>query len=434
MTSRPHSPESIDHLFLDARLATLVPSGDDRYGFIERGALATRGGRIAWLGDVASVPDWGEVPTTHCQGRLLTPGLIDCHTHLVWGGDRFREFEMRLDGVAYEEIARQGGGIVSSVRSTRQASEDTLYQTALDRLSCLAAEGVTTVEIKSGYGLDTDTECRMLRVARRLGQEQPVRVRTTFLGAHAVPPELKGNPDAYLDVVCGEMLDAVVKGQLADAVDAFCEGIAFSPQQVERLFLAAKQRGLDLKLHAEQLSNLGGAALAARHGALSADHLEYLDEDGVRAMAEAGTVAVLLPGAFHFLKETQQPPVELLRRHGVPIALATDLNPGSSPVHSLLATLNLGCLLFGLSVAEALTAVTRHGAQALGLQDEIGTLEVGKRADLALWNAVEPAALVGQMGFNPCRGRYVDGRLTWVDDAAPHGAIRSLSRAAETAP
>lgn len=414
-TPAPDPPRHFDHVFRRARLATMTAAVDDAYGFIEPGALAVADGRIAWLGRDADLPPHTATKETDCRGQLLTPGLIDCHTHLVWGGDRFREFEMRLEGVAYETIARQGGGIVSTVRATRQASEEELLRAARSRLRCLANEGVTTVEIKSGYGLDSATECRMLRVARRLGEELPVRVCTTFLGAHAVPPEMKGRDDAYLDQVIDEMLAAVVDDNLADAVDAFCEGIAFSTEQVERLFVAAKARDLPIKVHAEQLSNLGGAALAARHGALSADHLEYLDEDGVRAMAEAGTVAVLLPGAFHFLRETQRPPVDLLRRYRVPIALATDLNPGSSPVHSLLTTLNLGCLLFGLTPSEALQGVTRHAATALGLGDEVGTLEVGKRADLALWRCTEPAALVGQLGFNPCRGRYLDGTLRWVD-------------------
>ncbi len=434
MSSNPQPSQPVDHLFRHARLATLVaddtrpsngpsngPSYRPGYGLIDDGALAVRDGRIVWLGSDATLPRFTARQETDCQGQLLTPGLIDCHTHLVWGGDRFQEFEMRLEGVAYEEIARRGGGIVSTVRATRQASEQALYEAALERLRCLSAEGVTTVEIKSGYGLDVASECRLLRVARRLGEQQPVRVRTTFLGAHAVPPEFAGRADDYMDLVVGDMLEAVVDEGLADAVDAFCEGIAFSPSQVERLFLAAKPHGLQLKLHAEQLSNLGGSALAARHGALSADHLEYLDEAGVEAMAAAGSVAVLLPGAFHFLRETQRPPVELLRRHGVPIALATDLNPGSSPLYSLLTALNLGCLLFNLTPTEALLGVTRHAAQALGLDDEIGSLEVGKRADLALWGVTEPAALMGQLGFNPCRGRYLDGRLCWVGEADAPG-------------
>jgi len=404
-----------DHLFRHARIATLTEEAKTPYGLIEDAALVVRDGRIVWLGPERKLAaDLEPREETDCQGRLLTPGLIDCHTHLVWGGDRVREFEMRLEGVSYQEIARQGGGIVSSVRSTRAASEEELYANALTRLTSLTAEGVTTVEIKSGYGLQTATEARMLRVARRLGAEQPVRIHTTFLGAHAIPPEHGGEADAYIDLIVHEMLPDLAQEKLADAVDAFCEGIAFSPSQIERVFQVARSLGLPVKLHAEQLSNLGGAALAARHGALSADHLEYLDEAGVEAMARAGTVAVLLPGAFYFLRETQAPPVEALRRHGVPIALATDLNPGSSPVHSLLATLNMGCVLFRLTPAEALAGVTRHAARALGVQDEIGTLETGKRADLALWDVSEPAALAANLGANPCTGRYLDGQLRWV--------------------
>nr|XP_061808141.1 imidazolonepropionase-like [Nerophis lumbriciformis] len=301
------------------------------------------------------------------RGRLVTPGLIDCHTHLVWGGDRVREFELRLEGASYEEIARQGGGIVSTVRATREASDEELYCGAERRLASLAADGVTTVEIKSGYGLDTATERRLLETARRLGRQQPVRVHSTFLGAHAVPPEFADRDDAYIDLICEEMLPGLAKEGLIDAVDGFCEGIAFSPAQIERVFCRAKDLDLPVKLHAEQLSNLGGATLAARFEALSADHLEYLDEAGVQAMATAGTVAVLLPGAFYFLHETQRPPVELLRRHGVPIAVATDLNPGSSPIHSLLTTMNMAAVLFALTPAEVLAGVTRHAAQALGV-------------------------------------------------------------------
>ena len=404
---------SCDHLLRNVRLATFV-DGDSPYGLVDDGALAIQGDRIVWVGPEADLPSGLQATEEHdLEGRLLTPGLIDCHTHLVWGGDRTREFELRLTGVAYEEIARQGGGIVSSVRATREASDETLFATARRRLEGLLAEGVTTVEIKSGYGLDTETEARMLRVARRLGDTLPVQVKTTFLGAHAVPPEFKGEPsptDAYLDLVIDEMLPAIAAEGLADAVDAFCEGIAFSPEQVDRLFAAAKAHELPVKLHAEQLSNLGGAALAAGHGALSVDHLEYLDEPGVRAMAEAGTVAVLLPGAFYFLRETQAPPVELLRRHGVPIAVATDLNPGSSPVHSLLTTTNLACLLFGLTPEEALTGVTREAARALGLADRLGTLEVGKQADLAVWDVDAPVALVANLGANPCVRRWLAGR------------------------
>ncbi len=399
-----------DHLLRRCRAATLA-STETLYGLIDKAAVALRNGAIVWIGPDAELP--AGLSARHevdCDGRLLTPGLIDCHTHLVWGGDRLREFELRLAGVAYEEIARQGGGIVSTVKATRGATDDELYATARDRLMGLMAEGVTTVEIKSGYGLDTATEVRMLRTARRLGRDHAVRVRTTFLGAHAVPPEYAGRSDDYLELVISEMLPHVASEDLADAVDAFCEGIAFSVAQVDRLFTAARRLGLPVKLHAEQLSLLGGAALAARHGALSADHLEYLDEDGAQAMADAGTVAVLLPGAFYFLRETQRPPVTELRARGVPIAVATDLNPGSSPVHSLLTAVNLACLLFELTPEEGLAGVTREAACALGLADEIGTLEVGKRGDLALWDVEEPAALIANLGSRPTVRRFVGGK------------------------
>ena len=403
--------EACDHVLRRCRAATFA-SADAPYGLIDEAALALRDGTIAWIGPDSALP--AELQTrkeVDCGGRLLTPGLIDCHTHLVWGGDRLREFELRLAGVAYEEIARRGGGIVSTVEATRQATDDELYAAARERLAGLMAEGVTTVEIKSGYGLDTPTEARMLRAARRLGNDHAVRVRTTFLGAHAVPPEYAGRSDEYLDLVTSEMLPHVAAEGLADAVDAFCEGIAFSVPQVDLLFTAARGLGLPVKLHAEQLSLLGGAALAARHGALSADHLEYLDEGGVRAMADAGTVAVLLPGAFYFLHETRKPPVAALRSRGVPIAVATDLNPGSSPVHSLLTAVNLACLLFGLTPEEGLAGVTREAARALGLAGEIGTLEVGKRGDLALWDVEEPAALVAHLGSRPTVQRFVVGEL-----------------------
>ncbi len=398
-----------DHLLRRCRAATFARKTP--YGLAEESSVVLRDGKIVWLGPDSALPP--ELEAHHevdCEGRLLTPGLIDCHTHLVWGGDRLREFEMRLAGVAYEEIARQGGGIASTVQSTRQATDEQLYSTARDRLENLTADGVTTVEIKSGYGLDTATEARMLRVARRLGHDHAIRVRTTFLGAHAVPPEFAGRSDDYLELVVSQMLPRIAEEHLADAVDAFCEGIAFSVSQVDRLFTAARRLGLPVKLHAEQLSLLGGAALAARHGALSADHLEYLDEEGVRAMAGAGTVAVLLPGAFYCLRETQQPPVAALRSHRVPIAVATDLNPGSSPVHSLLTAVNLACLLFGLTPEEGLAGVTREAARALGMADEIGTLEVGKRGDLALWDLEEPAELVAYLGGRPKVRRFIDGR------------------------
>jgi imidazolonepropionase len=349
------------------------------------------------------------------RGGLMTPGLVDCHTHLVFGGSRADEFEKRLEGLSYAEIARAGGGILSTVRATRAASPEALFEAALPRLQALVDDGATTVEIKSGYGLALADELKMLRVARRLGRPQegglPVRVLTTLLGAHALPPEFAGDADAYIDEVCRRMIPAAAAEGLADAVDVFCEGIAFSPAQCERVFEAAQRHGLAIKAHAEQLSNLGGAALAARHGALSADHIEYLDEVGVQAMAAAGTVGVLLPGAFLTLRETQLPPVELLRRHGVPIALATDANPGSSPMFMPTLMLNLGCTLFRLTPREALAGMTAHGARALGLADA-GRIAVGQRADLCVWQAGHSAELAYAVQPGRLRQRVFDGRIT----------------------
>ena len=388
-----------DSLWTNVNLATMA-AGDAPYGAIENGALAIKDGRIAWVGAASELPHRDADEVVDGAGGWLTPGLIDCHTHLVFAGDRSGEFEQRLKGVSYEEIARAGGGIARTVAATRQASHAELEDTAARRLECLLAEGVTTVEIKSGYGLDRATEIKMLEVARRLGASHPVEVRTTFLGAHALPKEFVDDRAGYLELVCTQVLPEVAERGLADAVDAFCEGIAFTPDEVARVFQAARVLGLPVKLHADQLSDLGGAALAARFGALSADHLEYASDRGVQAMAAAGTVAVLLPGAFYTLRERQQPPVELLRRHGVAIALATDCNPGSSPILSILAILNMACTLFGLTPEEALAGVTRHGACALGLDDR-GTLAVGKRADLALWRIHRPAELSYWFGFAP---------------------------------
>jgi len=376
-------------------------AGDAAYGLIPKGAVAIAGSRIAWAGPERELP--AHLPTgvevMDVRGALVTPGLIDCHTHLVWAGSRAREFEQRLQGASYEDIARAGGGIVSTVAATRAASEDKLLSLALPRALRLAAEGVTCLEIKSGYGLDRGNELKMLRVARRVGERLPVTVRTTVLAAHAVPPEFKGRSDVYIECVCDEILPAAAEAGLADAVDAFCENIGFSAPQVERVFARARELGLAVKLHAEQLSNQHGAALAARFKALSADHLEHVDEDGIGAMAAAGTVAVLLPAAFYFLRETRLPPVELLRRHHVPIAVASDLNPGSAPVASLLLNLNMACTLFRLTTEEALLGVTRHAAAALGLANERGTLEPGKRADLVVWDAAHPAELAAQYGM-----------------------------------
>lgn len=392
-----------DTLWTDARLATMA---DGALGVIEGGAIAARDGRIVFAGPAADAP--AAARTVQCDGRWITPGLIDCHTHIVHGGNRADEFAARLAGASYEEIARAGGGIVSTMRATRAASEPELVASALPRLDALLAEGVTTVEVKSGYGLDTASETKMLRAARALSDERDVRVATSFLGAHAVPPEFAGNADGYVDLICDEMIPAVVG--LADAVDGFCEGIAFSPAQIARVFDAARQHGLPVKLHAEQLSNLHGAALAAKYGALSADHLEYLDAAGIAAMAASGTVATLLPGAYYFMRETQLPPIAGLRAAGVPIALATDCNPGSSPLTSLLLVLNMAATLFRMTVDECLRGVTANAARALGLQDEIGTLEAGKACDLAIWDIERPAELVYRIGFNPLWMRVKDGK------------------------
>ena len=404
------SPSNSNRVWTNARLATMVADTGTPYGAIEDGVVVSRNGRIVFAGPSNEVSSVGTAEVIDCEGRWITPGLIDCHTHLVYGGDRANEFELRLKGASYEEIARAGGGIVSSVKATRAASEDELFASADKRLAALIAEGVTTVEIKSGYGLDTDSEVKVLAVARRLGRERPLGVQTTFLGAHAVPAEFKGRSGDYIDLVCGPMLDAIAEQNLADAVDVFCEGIAFSPEETARVFTAAKAKGLPVKIHAEQLSNLGGAALAAGFGALSADHLEHLDEAGVIAMAKAGTVAVVLPGAFYFLRETVKPPIDLLRQHGVPIALATDANPGTSPLTSPLLTMNMGCTLFRLTPEEALAGMTRNAALALGLQDEIGTLEAGKACDLAIWEIERPAELAYRIGFNPLHTRIRNGQ------------------------
>lgn len=395
-------------LLTNAGLATFADI-DAPYGLVERGALAFEKGVIAWTGAEAELPaEFADWPKEDLGGCLVTPGLIDCHTHVVFGGNRAREFEMRLQGATYEEVARAGGGIVSTVRSTRAASEEALLEQALPRVDALLAEGITTLEIKSGYGLDLETELRMLRTARKIGDVRPVEIRISFLGAHAVPPEYRDRPDAYLDDVCLPALEAAHAAGLVDAVDGFCEGIAFSPEQIARVFDKAKELNLPVKLHAEQLSDLGGAELAASYGALSADHLEYLSEKGVEALARSGSVAVLLPGAFYTLRETQLPPVDLLRANNVPIALATDCNPGSSPLASLLLTLNMGCTLFRMTPEEALAGVTREAAKALGFTDR-GTLEAGKRADLAIWNVSHPAELSYRIGFNPLKERVFGG-------------------------
>jgi imidazolonepropionase len=397
-------------LWKNARLATLAPTLPD-LGMVEHGAVASRNGRIVFAGPEAELPaDLRKTPNmTDCQGRWITPGLIDCHTHLVHAGNRAREFELRLQGATYEEVARAGGGIVSSVKALRAASLEDLVEQSLPRLDALIAEGVTTVEIKSGYGLDVANERKSLQAALRMGELRPVLVKTTFLGAHALPPEANGDKDAYVTAVIDQMLPTLASEGLVDAVDAFCEGIAFSPAQTERVFKAARTLGLPVKLHADQLSNLGGAALAARFGALSADHLEHTDAAGAAAMAKAGTVAVILPGAFYFIRETQKPPIDLFRKHGVAMAVATDCNPGTSPLTSLLLTMNMAATLFRMTVNECIAGVTREAAKALGLQAETGTLEVGKSADLAIWNIESPAELVYRMGFNPLHRRIWRG-------------------------
>jgi len=397
-----------DRLWRNANIAAMAPDRPD-LGMVEGGAVLCRQGRIVFAGPAGELPSCPDAEVIDLEGRLVTPGLVDCHTHLVFGGNRAREFEMRLAGVPYEEIARQGGGIVSTVKATRPLSVQQLEDTALPRLDALLAEGATTVEIKSGYGLTIEAECNMLRAARALEARRPVRIRTSYLGAHATPAEYKGRNGDYIDEVVLPGLDAAHGEGLVDAVDGFCEGIAFSPEEIARVFDRARAHGLPLKLHAEQLSNLGGARVAALYGALSADHLEYLDEAGVKAMASAGTVAVLLPGAFYAMRETQKPPVAILRGARVPIAIATDCNPGTSPLTSLLLAMNMAATLYGLTVPECLAGVTREAARALGLQAEIGTIEAGKSADLAIWDAESPAELVNRMGFNPLHDRVFKG-------------------------
>lgn len=396
-------------LFINATLATM--EAGQPYGLIEQGAVVVEGDVIAWAGPAVTLPSAFRDHETHdLEGRLVTPALIDCHTHIVHGGNRAGEFAMRLEGASYEDISRAGGGIVSTVEATRKADVSELVTSALPRVDALLAEGVGTIEVKSGYGLDVETECRMLRAARALGEAREIRIKTSFLGAHAVPAAFKGRPDVYIDEVCLPALEAAHAEGLVDAVDGFCEGIAFRPDQIERVFRKAQALGLPVKLHAEQLSNLGGAKLAAQYRALSADHLEYAREEDAEAMATAGTVAVLLPGAFYTLHETTPPPVAAFRGHGVPMALATDCNPGSSPLTSLLLTMNMGCTLFRLTPEEALAGVTRVAAQALGLTD-CGVIRSGCLADLAIWDVEHPAELAYRIGFNPLHARMFGGKM-----------------------
>jgi imidazolonepropionase len=403
-----------DTLWINANLATMEPTSP--YGHIQQGAIAVEGDRIAWVGQPADLPDTAEVSARQVidvKGKWITPGLIDCHTHLVYAGNRAQDFEMRLQGMSYADIAKQGGGIRSTVTLTRQASEVELVNSALKRLHRLQQQGVTTVEIKSGYGLDLNNELKLLRVARTLEKQSSMTIRPTFLGAHALPPEFEGKADEYIDFVCAKVLPLVVLQELADAVDAFCETIAFSPTQVRKVFQTAKRLQLPVKLHADQLSNSGGAALAAEFNALSADHLEYTSVAGVQAMARAGTVAVLLPGAFYTLQETQLPPVDAFRQYGVPMAIATDSNPGTSPTTSPLLMLNMACTLFRLTPAEALAGMTRNGARALGCEADYGTLTPGKKADFAFWDIQHPAELAYAVGDNPCVGVVKHGKTVW---------------------
>jgi len=391
-------------LLKNLNLATMAGG----YGLMQNAAILIEKGQIKWFGPEAEAPS---SEFTNCHGALVTPGLIDCHTHLVYGGNRANEFEQRLNGADYAAIAKAGGGIMSTVRATRAASEEELLKSGLKRLDSLLAEGVTTVEIKSGYGLDVETETKMLRVARKLEKQRPATIKTTFLGAHTFPAEYKEDHHEYLNIVCNQALPAAFKEGLVDAVDAFCEGIAFSVEETEVVFKVAKKLNLPVKLHAEQLSNLGGAKLAAKYGALSVDHIEYLDEDGVDAIQKSATVAVLLPGAFYYLREKQAPPVAALRSRKVPIAIATDLNPGSSPVHSLLSTMNMACVLFGLTPEEALLGVTKNAAIALGLADR-GEIKAGLRADLAFWDVERPGDLAYPLGFNPIAAIMQNGKFS----------------------
>ena len=398
-----------DLLLTDARIATMRQGAPD-YGTIEAGAIAIAGGKIDWIGATADLPGRNATETRSLAGRWLTPALIDCHTHLVFGGHRAEEYERRLRGVRYEDIAAEGGGILSTVTATRAASEEQLYADALPRLQALVREGVATVEVKSGYGLDLESELKMLRVARRLGEVSGLTIRTTLLAAHTVAPEFAGDANAYMDHIVDEILPAVAGKDLADAVDAYCESIAFDARQVERLFTRAQQLGLRVKLHADQLSDGGGAELAARFGALSADHLEYTSAGGVRAMAESGTAAVLLPGAYLTLNEKQQPPLAELRDSGVPIAIATDCNPGTSPLCSIHFAMGLGSRLFGMTPEECLAGVTREAARALGLGHDRGTLKIGKRADIAIWDFDHPRELAYWLGTHPLSDLLLVGR------------------------
>jgi len=409
---------SWDQVWIDVNVATMDTNIQGAYGVIPQAAIAVKDGKIAWVGPRSELPEFDVLATPVYRGKggWITPGLIDAHTHLVFAGNRANEFEQRLQGATYAEIARAGGGIISTVNACRDADEAELFELGRQRLNALAREGVTTVEIKSGYGLNTETELKLLRVARELGEHHHIDVCTTFLGAHAIPPEYKDNADAYIDLVINDMLPAVIAENLADAVDVFCENIAFSIEQTERVLTAAKQAGLQIKLHAEQLTNMGGSALAAKLGAKSVDHIEFLDEAGVKAISESGTCATLLPGAFYFLRETQLPPIELLRQYKVPMVIASDFNPGSSPICSTLLMLNMACTLFRLTPEEALQGVTINAAKSLGIDNHLGSIAVGKQADFCLWDITTPAQLAYAYGVNPCKTVVKKGQVI----ALPH--------------
>ncbi|AOT06595.1 imidazolonepropionase [Pseudoalteromonas luteoviolacea] len=402
----------VDLVITDANIATMDEQIAGAYGVIENAAIMLKGDTIIWLGKTSEMPEFDVLatPVTSAKGAWLTPGLIDCHTHILFAGSRAQEFEQRLNGVSYQQIAEQGGGIATTVKATRQASKEELFVVAKSRLNALLKEGVTTVESKSGYGLDTDSEIKLLEVNQVLNEHHPIQIQSTFLGAHALPPEYKGDSDGYIDLVCNEMLPLVAEQGLADAVDVFCENVGFSHAQTKRVFERATELGLKVKCHAEQLSNQHGSELVAEFGGLSADHIEYLDERGVMAMAKSGTVAVILPGAFYFLRETQHPPIDLLREHKVPIAIASDFNPGTAPLCSLRLMLNMACTLFRMTPEESLLGVTRHAAKALGLSDR-GVLKVGAKADIAMWQIQHPSELSYQFGVNDLLNLWISGRL-----------------------
>ncbi|MBO1897855.1 imidazolonepropionase [Shewanella sp. BF02_Schw] len=404
---------SWDQVWIDVNVATMDTNIQGAYGVIPLAAIAIKDGKIAWVGPRSELPEFDVLATPVYRGKggWITPGLIDAHTHLVFAGNRANEFEQRLQGASYEDIARAGGGIISTVNACREADEAELFELGRQRLNALAREGVTTVEIKSGYGLNTETELKLLRVARELGEHHHIDISTTFLGAHAIPPEYKDNADVYIDLVINDMLPAVIAENLADAVDVFCENIAFNLEQTERVLTAAKQAGLQIKLHAEQLTNMGGSALAAKLGAKSVDHIEFLDEAGIKAISESGTCATLLPGAFYFLRETQLPPIDLLRQYKVPMVIASDFNPGSSPICSTLLMLNMACTLFKLTPEEALQGVTINAAKALGIDNNVGSITVGKQADFCLWDITTPAQLAYAYGVNLCKTVVKNGQV-----------------------